>query len=348
MARLAIQSAGNMGRIPRLAAAILVTAAASVFAHQPTSQSWELRGKDWQPVASSAADPNQPGDPSLDAIEGMIERGRGKDAFKQAAAWLKGNNGSPQRDRGLYLAARALYVGKNKVKAFYYCDELMDVFTESPYYQPALEMQYQIADGYLSGEKRRVLGLAIDDYTDEAIEMLFRIQQRSPGSQLAERALLRSAEYYYAKSDYDLAGDAYAAYVRSYPRNPEIARIKLKQAWSYLAQFRGVKFDATPVIDAKSQLTDLIATYPELAQEENLGQLVDRIDSTFAQKLLTTADYYKRVRKPTAAAYLYQSLLKSYPGVPEAEKARAALDQIPQEARDAAEAPPVLPSARAQ
>ncbi|HRK32858.1 MAG TPA: outer membrane protein assembly factor BamD, partial [Tepidisphaeraceae bacterium] len=287
-----------MGRIPALVAivaasavstAVATLAAEEAFAHQPTSQTWELKGKEWQPAAGSAVDPSQVGDPTLDEIEGLIERGRGKDAFKKAVVWLNGNSGSPSRDRGLYLAARSLYISGNKVKSFYYCDELMDLFTESAYFQPALELQYQIADGYLGGEKRRVLGLPLDDYSDEAIEMLFRIQVRSPGSQLAERALLRSADYYYSKSDYDLAGDAYAAYVRSYPRSPDIARIRLRQAWSYLAQFRGPRFDATPIVNAKSQLTDLIATYPELAQEENLGQLVDRIDSTIAQKFLTTA-----------------------------------------------------------
>jgi outer membrane protein assembly factor BamD (BamD/ComL family) len=40
---------------------------------------------------------------------------------------------------------------------------------------------------------------------DEAVEMLYRIQQRSPGSQLAERALLRTANYYFSDQQYDFA-----------------------------------------------------------------------------------------------------------------------------------------------
>lgn len=343
-----------MGRIPAFAATILLGAASAALAQglrdpgdaprgvnplpndpavqQPTSQSWELRGRDW--MATGTPNANVPADPELDRIEQLVTRRNGKAAFKEAVRWFKLNPRSPQRDRALTLAARALYLSGDRVKAFYYCDELLDSYPESPYYQPALELQFQIADEYLDGYKRTFLGLPLFEAEDEAIEMLFRIQQRSPGSQLAERALLRTADYFYADAQYDLAGDAYAAYARSYPRSPEVPRVRLRQAWSYLAQFRDAKFDATPVIDARAQLTDLMASNPQLAEDENLASLVDRIDSTMAQKLNVTAAFYRRTGKPTSAAYLYEQVLKTYPNTPEAEQARAALDRIPAAARE--------------
>ena len=62
-----------------------------------------------------------------------------------------------------------------------------------------------------------MLGVPVLPAEDEAVEMLFRIQQRSPGSPLAERSLLRTADYYYANADYDLAHDAYEFYVQAVP-----------------------------------------------------------------------------------------------------------------------------------
>lgn len=352
----ALTIAAPMGRIPPYAAAVLLTAATLVAAQglpepspragggdalqQPTSQSWELRGRDWLPTGAVHSD--VPADPDLDRIEQLVTRRSGKAAFKEAVRWFKLNPRSPQRDRGLMLAARALFLSGDRIKAFYYCDELLDTFPESPYYQPALELQYQIADEYLKGYKRKFLGIPVIDAEDEAIEMLFRLQQRSPGSQLAERALLRTADYFYADGQYDLAGDAYAAYARSYPRSPELSRVRLRQAWSYLAQFRDAKFDATPVIDARAQLTDLMASNPQLAEEENIGALVDRIDSSLAEKLNVTANYYRRAGKPASAAYLYEQVLKTYPNTPEAERARAALERLPASAREPV-APPQAP-----
>src|SRR5205085_3998781 len=129
---------------------------------------------------------------------------------------------------------------------------------------------------------------------EEGVEMMYRIQQRSPGSPLAEKALLRTADYYYASADYDLAEDAYGAYVKSYPRSPFVPRVKLRQAYSNLAQFRGLRFDATPVVDAKTQLEAIVQQYPDLAAEENIPSILERIDTTFARKLEVTADFYKR------------------------------------------------------
>lgn len=84
-----------------------------------------------------------------------------------------------------------------------------------------LDKQYAIADRYLNGYKRRVLGIPLLYADDEAIEMLFRIQQRSPGSQLAERSLLRTADYFFKDKQWDLAADVYGVYMKSYPARPK-------------------------------------------------------------------------------------------------------------------------------
>lgn len=349
-----------MGRIPTIVLGLSITAAAwaqdaaAPDPGRPTSQTWELRGRDWMQIPS--ADPNLPADPQLDRIEQLIGRGNGKAAFKEAVQWLKNSPlSTPQRDRALFLAARGLDQSGESIKAFYYLDELLDTFPESPYYQPALEFQYTMADRYLNSPTRRFLGLPVGDYTDEATEMLFRIQQRSPGSQLAERALLRTADHYYAAGDYDLAGDAYAAFARSYPRSPEYSRVRLQQAYSYLAQFRDAKFDATPVIDARTQLAELMSTNPELAAEQNIPALIDRIDSTLAQKLNVTAQYYRRVNKPQSAAFLYAQVVEKYPNSPEADIARGELQGLPSPpaaieptTQPAASAAPRIPIARAR
>lgn len=289
----------------------------------------EFKDGRWQVVEGPATQPSAvESDPQLDEIERIIGQGRYKEAKARLVNWLKFHRGSPMHDRGLFLMAEAQYRLGDRIKAFYYLDELMDLYPESSLFFTALNRQYDIADKYLSGAKRRVLffNLGVED---EAIEMLFRIQTRSPGSELAEKALLRTADYYYADSQFDLAADAYGAYLRQYPRSPLTARVKLRQAYSNLAQFRGLKFDPTPVIDARTQLLNLTAEFPEVAQEENIQSLLDRIDATFAKKLYVTADFYKRTKQPRAAAYVYGYLVAAYPDSPEASKAKGQLMRLP-------------------
>ncbi|MEM6312865.1 MAG: hypothetical protein AAF743_02210, partial [Planctomycetota bacterium] len=128
-------------------------------------------------------------DPVFDPIVTDLDRNP-KRAFKRTVDWLLANPTDPLRDQALYLAATSLFEYGNRAKSFFYCDELMDTYPESPLYDDALRLQFTIADEFLDGYKERIAGMPIADGEDKAVEMLFRIQERAPGSPLAEQAVL--------------------------------------------------------------------------------------------------------------------------------------------------------------
>ncbi len=302
--------------------------AATAAAARGQDQTWELIDGHWQAVAT-APTTQAVSDETLDRVESLIGRGQQAAARKVCVTWLQSHKGSSIYDRALLLMARAYYAADDRITAFYYCDQLMDEYPSSGYFQTALKLQYQIADEFLSGHKMRFLGMPIVDANQEAIEMLYRIQQRSPGSPLAERGLLRTADFYYATSEFDLAADAYAVYVRGYPRSPMVPRARLRQAFSNYAQFRGLKFDPTPLIDARAQLVDLGRSYPDLAVEENIASVIERIDATLAAKIYHIADFYLRTHQPRAAVYNLRFLIANYPESREAKRASDRLAKMP-------------------
>lgn len=311
-------------------AAILVLWAGSVAA-DTVPQRYELRDGKWiaVPVPSTQVTAADAVDPVLNSIEDRIAAKQCRQAVKQSYKWLKAHGGSPQFDRGLYLCASALYCMGDRIRAFYYLDELLDFYPESSYYQPALQMQYDIANAFLNGYKRRFLLIPFLSANDEAIDMLYRVQQRAPGSEIAEKSLLRTGDYFYKDGQFDISADVYAAFVKSFPRSPLVPRVKLREAFSNLAQYNGPRFDPTPVIDARTQLLDIAAQYPDLAAQENIPTILKRIDVTFARKLAYTADFYQRTRQPKAAAYVYEFLSLNYPNTTEAETARRRLQSLP-------------------
>src|SRR6185312_4126900 len=205
--------------------------------------------------------------PTLNRVEILLRKGDWQRAHDELVPWLKAEPKAPDRDRGLFLLAQVYYQGGDRIRAFYHLDELLDNFPESKLYFPALELQFDIADAYLKGYKEKFWGLPIVGHEDEAIEMLYRIQERSPGSSIAERALKRTADYYFNTSQFDLSADAYGVFATSYPRSPDVPQAKLRQAFSNLAQFRGPRYDATPLIDARAQFKAVQAQYPDLGSE---------------------------------------------------------------------------------
>jgi outer membrane protein assembly factor BamD (BamD/ComL family) len=312
---------------------LIVTFGAGAALARPAAEAnpvWQFQNGHWSEIPAAEAATTQPApDPQLVQMEQMVINGQYDSARQLGVDWLKANHGSPLYDRALFLEAQALYGVGKRIKAFYYLDELMDEYPSSPLYYQALQRQYDIADAYLNGYKDKLLGLRILDRNDEAIEMLYRIQQRSPGSPLAEKSLLRTADFYYADGQFDLAVDAYGAYARDFPRSQILPRILLRQAFANLAQFRGLRYDATPVIDAQAQLEQLVALYPSFAADEKIPDVLLRIDHTFARKLLVTAAVYRRIHEQGGAAYTYKFLLRTYPDLPEAGQARANLKELP-------------------
>ena len=312
-------------------AAALAQAAAAPAATQP--QTIELRdGKYWEPVANPAATAPV-SDETLDRAERLVANDNNSAARKILVAWLRRERTSPLRDRALYLLGLANYQYGDRIASYYNFDELLDRHPDSKYYYPALDKQYQIADAFLKGYKRRFLWMPLLGARDEAVEMLFRIQERSPGSPLAEKALKRTADFYYADAQYDLAVDAYQAFIERYKRSPEIPQARIKKAFAELAQFRGTRFDPTPVINARTSLEELAIDYPDLARQENVAAVVDRIDAALARKVYQNAHFYLRTRQPGAAAYNFKYLIRNYPTSPEADRAKVELAQLPESAR---------------
>jgi outer membrane assembly lipoprotein YfiO len=317
---------------------IFVIALAGIFVAAAAAEppAAELRNGRWQPLEAPTTRPVV-ADPVLDQVERLLTENQASVALKLCISWIKTHaRNASQRDRACFLMARIYYQidsGTDRVKAFYYLDEVMDEYPDGKLFYPALEMQYQIANEFLNGHELYflVFPYSADDY---AIEMLYRIQQRSPGSPLAEKALLRTADYYYSNSDYDLAHDAYDRYWHNYPRSPMVATAMLREAFSSLAQFRGIRFDPTTILDARTQLLDIMTAYPDLAREENLAAIVAAIDDTLSAKLYVTADYYRRTHEPAAAVYMYRYLIETYPNAAQVPAAQAALSRMPQWALD--------------
>ena len=308
----------------------------------------ELRnGRYWEPVKTPTTVPAA--DPIIDRAAEILESGSPSASKSLLLAWVKKHSrDAALRDRALFLLGVANYKVGQRVESYYNFDELMDLYPNSRYFYSSLEKQYEIADAYLNGYKNKFLGMAILSGHDEAVEMLFRIQQRSPGSPLAEKALKRTADYYYADAQYDLAADAYQIFVERYKRSPEIPQVKLKRAFAQLAQFKGTKFDPTSVINARTGLEEIQTEYPDLARQENVAAIIERIDSSLARKAIQTAQFYTRTHEPRAAAFSYKYVIANYPNSAEATIAKGELARLPKSAQDAPTPPATQPSAAAR
>lgn len=280
-------------------------------------------------------------DPALRRAAALIDAGDGRRAFRQLADRFESQPQAAYPDAALWLAANALIADGRRIKAFYYLDQLMDEHSESPLYYNAALKQYEIAESYLQNRSDRWFFIPLRRY-DEAVEMLFRVQQRLPGSPLAEQALKRSGDFYFARRDYDFAEDAYGVFIDRFPRSSIIPAVRLKQAYANVLQYDGPRYDSTALLDAGTQLRQFAAEHPEMAQQQNVPRLLAWIDEQLARKLMIEADYYRRTGEPEATRLLLSQVAAQYPDTSQARQARGRLILDPPSTRPA----PVTPATR--
>lgn len=221
-------------------------------------------------------------------------------------------------------------------------------FPQSEEFLIALEREYDIAVRYLEGLQRRLLGVRLLPAADDGVELLIRIQERVPGSALAERAAIRLADYYFEARDMALAAEAYDLYLLNYPRGPNRVKALTGRILANLAQFKAPLYDTTMLVDAREQVRQFRAELPAEAERRGLDrELIGRIDESLAQQTLLAAQWHLDREELAAGRYVLRRLVVRHAGTAAANEALAILTERGWLEQPAPSDPPPAPESEA-
>jgi len=289
----------------------------------PTS-SWVLKNGVWVPVV--VANPYTP-EGQVATMIWDLNHQQYERVIKESKEWLKVHQHDPLVPQVLLLRGDALDASGDKYGALYPYEDLLNNFPNSPLYGPCLTREYDIAIALLNGYKRKFLGMQILTAKDDAVRLLERIQDRQRGSPLAELAGIQIADYQYRSGDFSSALESYQDFVNRYPYSQFVAKANLRQIECLLGEFRGVKFDLTPLQNAQAMLQTFQQNYPELASEIQVTSLQERIYQLEGENELLIAEFYWRFSQPSASEFYYQRVINGWPDTIWAQQAEDELTQ---------------------
>jgi len=258
-------------------------------------------------------------DPSIAATQlsqakQALARGDAGRALNLVDGWLERYPVHALRPEALLVQGDALLAQGDEYKAAFSYEELIRRYPMSEFFVPALEREFQIATAYAHGLRRKFFGtFRIIDAGPEAQEILIRIQERLPGSSLAERAGMELADYYFRIRDMALAVDAYDVFIKNYPRSKQINVARRRLIASHLAQFKGPAYDATGLVEAAVKIKELQAIEPAVAQQMGAEALLVRIYESEAAKLGLQARWYRQTEDFIASERTVRRLFRDYP-----------------------------------
>ncbi len=304
--------------------AVVAVAVCAVHAQQTT---YELDTAEGVWVQAAVPEPGTDAWTIAEARRALADDRPAK-ADKALTDWLQINErtDNPWLAEAYMLRGDARVARGREYKALFDYEIVARDFSGSEVFLPTLERELRVGSMYLNGLKRKFLWMRFEDASPIGIELLMRIQERAPGSQLAERAAIELADYFYRVRDLELAAEMYSIFLVNYPRSDLRSHAMLRQIYANVARFKGPKYDASSLVEARALIRQFSGEYPE--QAERLGitdALVARLDESAAAQMLATAEWYLRRKDPVSARFTLRRLVIRHDGTVAAARGREML-----------------------
>ena len=290
---------------------LIVAAGMLAAAAAPAPAQTEKVWRDGQWVTAAKPQPGTP-EGELAIIRLHLRSDEPKKAIKAAEAFLKRHPSSPLREEALLLAGNAHMRRGDYLDAWRLYEQQVSEYPGGEFFEQALARQYEIGEAFLEGRRYRTMLIFYVKGTEKGIDMLTRIAEHAPGSDLARNALMRIGDHYYGESEWANAVDAYDNYVRLFDRSPSAGRARLQAARATFAQFIGTQRDDTPLLEARQRFLIIQEMHPQLAEEKDVAGALAEIADARGQKMYEIARYYRRVERPRAAAFYARIVLDEF------------------------------------
>jgi len=263
----------------------------------------------------------------LDQMRSRLARGEARKVRKQLQRWLKGHPDDERYYEGVFLLGEAAFECRDFYRAYEHYEQVVEN-SSGELFRTALRREKDVALAFLSGQKRIVWKILRLPAYDEGIEILDRIWERVPGTQLGEEALRIKADHFFNKGQMDLAQDEYAHLAREYPAGRFVQLAMLRSAVAAEASFPGIRFDDRPLLDAEERYRQLQRAFPIYAERQNVSERLEGIRQSRAEKDLDIARWYQRTKAPEAAEFYYRRLIRDWPDTLAASEARLHLREL--------------------
>ncbi len=281
-----------------------------------------------QTIIDLSAQEKQPVPDELVRAGQFLNEGKPGEAARISRKWEKKNKNSVWIDHAIYYQARGNFQTQKYYRSFKYYEKLLDQYVSSKFYEQSLFEEVDLAEIFLGGWKRHVLGLIILPTRLEGIKILERTEQRWPGSELASRALLMQAEHYYNRKMYIEAQQTCHIIIENYPRCKEYQRAMYLVAEASYAQFQGILYDTGCLDEALIRYEQYKLEFPKQAVDLQVDNRIDAIHAYQALKDFEVVDFYIRTHKIEAACHQLKAIQVRWSGTEWENRARTLLIEL--------------------
>jgi outer membrane assembly lipoprotein YfiO len=187
-----------------------------------------------------------------------------------------------------------------------------------------IEREYKIAEKFMSGEKRKALGVTLP-VENPAIEIFGKVVENSTYGALAPQAQYKLGlvlkglmRYYEAEEEFDKV-------VSRYPDSDWSAAAKFQIASCRASLSKGASYDQGSAQEAKDKFEELVKEHPDAVLSMDAQKNINQIRDKEAEASFTIGRFYEKQKAWDSANIYYNDIINNYTQSPWAAQAAARL-----------------------
>jgi outer membrane protein assembly factor BamD len=256
----------------------------------------------------------------FDYAKGFYDEKKYPEAIREFRKLLKAYPKSFEASESQYYLGVVEEKLDNLYEAYLAYQKVIDKYPFSERIKEIIEKEYNIAEKFIGGYKRKALGVTLP-VENPAIEILTKVVENSTYGPLAPKAeyklglLLKGLQRYYE------AEDAFNKVITNYPDSEWVEPAKFQVASCRAAVSRGPDYDQGAMQDAKQKFEEFVKEHPDAVlsreAEDNIGKLKEKE----AAASYNIAVFYEKQKAYPAARIYYENVMVNYSDSPWAAKA---------------------------
>ena len=215
----------------------------------------------------------------------------------------------------------------NLYEAYLAFQKVVDKYPFSERIQEIIEHEYKIADAFMSGEKRKAMGITLP-VENPAIEIFTKVVENSNYGPLAPAAHYKLGLVFKGLMRYYEAEEAFNKVLSNYPESEWAEAAKYQIAVCRAAESRGPDYDQGATKEAKEKFGEFIKSHPDAVLSREAERNIEQLMEKEAEANFNTAIFYEKQKQYNAAKIYYNELIQNFPSSTWAARATERLQII--------------------
>jgi len=250
-----------------------------------------------------------------------------RDAIREFKKLIKAYPKSAEAAESQYYVGRSEEAQGRLYEAFQAYQKVIDKYPFSERIQEIIEREFAIADKFMSGEKRKAMGITLP-VENPAIEIYTKIVENSTYGPLAPKAQYRSGLVLQSLARYYEAEDAFNKVITNYPNSEWVTPAKFQVASCRASVSQGTDYDRGAAEEAKQQFEEFVKEHPDAKLSEEAEKNLTELRDEEAASNYNIGIFYEKQKAWESARIYYKEIIDTYPDCAWAKKAEERLKDL--------------------